>query len=666
MIFLIYIIKMTLISGLLYSYYWFFLRNKRFHLYNRFYLLSIPVIAAILPLLKIPLPFAGIIGDNNAIHLLRVSSGDWEDAVTITAHKNFLQIFLNWQNLGFCIYASGIIILLISFFRSLSYIIKIAKRYPVEHINDIYFFQTNEPGTPFSFFKQIFWNRKLNIESAEGQQIFRHELYHVRQKHSADILMLEFVTMLTWFNPFIYLIKREIKAIHEFLADEYAISDNNRYAYAELLITQSIRHKQSQMLNPFFHNQIKRRITMITKFKNPKNNYLSRLMILPVLFILFCAFAIKTSHKNLFIPKAKTITVVIDAGHGGIDPGANNGRVYEKDIALKISKKIQELSKDYNVHVVMTREKDELPGGANSIKEGLENRTNIAVKNKADLFVSIHLNNTTNSTESGFAFYIADNDTELSGKNVKLGSILSEEIKKDYGVANEITKVNHGVAVLTHSSIPAIIVECGFISNTKDLSYISDEKNQETIAKDILDGIVKFSQTNTSILNSNISQHGGDTLSPMEMIKPEDIKEISVLEDKKTVKVKLKNGDSVFVKDVAFKTTPQPKQPIFTKVEIEPEFPGGQDAWKNYLVKNLHYPNAAVNKEIQGDVLAQFVVDMEGNVSDIKIVSGPEELRAETIRIIRESGKWVPAMQNGKNVTCYKRQPIKYRLERQG
>jgi hypothetical protein len=102
---------------------------------------------------------------------------------------------------------------------------------------------------------------------------------------------------------------------------------------------------------------------------------------------------------------------------------------------------------------------------------------------------------------------------------------------------------------------------------------------------------------------------------------------------------------------------------IYEKVEIESEYPGGVPAWQQFLSKNLHYPDAAVNNEIQGDVIVQFIVDVDGAVSDVKAISGPVELRVESIRVIKKSGKWIPAMQNGKYVKSYKKQPFKYRLE---
>jgi protein TonB len=103
----------------------------------------------------------------------------------------------------------------------------------------------------------------------------------------------------------------------------------------------------------------------------------------------------------------------------------------------------------------------------------------------------------------------------------------------------------------------------------------------------------------------------------------------------------------------------------FTKVEIESDYPGGPAAWQRYLLKTLHYPDEAVNSEIQGDVVVQFIVDKEGMVSDVEAISGPNELRDEAVRVIKRSGKWIPAIQNGRQVKSYKKQPIKFRLESQ-
>jgi len=99
-------------------------------------------------------------------------------------------------------------------------------------------------------------------------------------------------------------------------------------------------------------------------------------------------------------------------------------------------------------------------------------------------------------------------------------------------------------------------------------------------------------------------------------------------------------------------------------VEIESEFPGGMAAWSRFLHKNLNYPQDAINNEIEGQVMVQFIVDEQGNVSNVQAISGPDKggLREEAIRVIKRSGTWTAAIQNGRKVKSYKRQPITFAM----
>lgn len=104
---------------------------------------------------------------------------------------------------------------------------------------------------------------------------------------------------------------------------------------------------------------------------------------------------------------------------------------------------------------------------------------------------------------------------------------------------------------------------------------------------------------------------------------------------------------------------------LFTKVEIESSYPGGNSAWTRYLYKSMRYPQEAQDNDIQGTIVVQFIVDKDGNVSDVEAISGPTNggLRDEAIRVIKKSGKWEPAVQNGRKVKSYKKQPITFKLE---
>jgi protein TonB len=104
---------------------------------------------------------------------------------------------------------------------------------------------------------------------------------------------------------------------------------------------------------------------------------------------------------------------------------------------------------------------------------------------------------------------------------------------------------------------------------------------------------------------------------------------------------------------------------VFTKVEIESSYPGGPGAWSRYLNKNLpqYYTGDVVEREIQGRVVVQFIVDKDGNVSDVQGVEGPKELWDIAEKVIKKSGKWTPAVQNGRQVKSYKKQPITFQLQ---
>jgi protein TonB len=101
----------------------------------------------------------------------------------------------------------------------------------------------------------------------------------------------------------------------------------------------------------------------------------------------------------------------------------------------------------------------------------------------------------------------------------------------------------------------------------------------------------------------------------------------------------------------------------FTKVEIESSYAQGEEAWRRFLIKNFHPSEEAINNGIQGTVIVEFIVDVEGNVSGVKAVSGPKEYWQEAVRVIGKSGKWTAAIQNGRQVKSFKRQPIIIQLQ---
>jgi len=156
---------------------------------------------------------------------------------------------------------------------------------------------------------------------------------------------------------------------------------------------------------------------------------------------------------------------------------------------------------------------------------------------------------------------------------------------------------------------------------------------------------------------------------PPDQVKDDEMPPADKLEENVKIDVVTNNDGEDFLvnaappkpdegRDIVAKPKETEPSGPFTKVEKESEFPGGRKAWERFLIRNLNIPQEAIDNRIQGEVMVQFIVDREGNVSKVEAISGPMELRAEAVRVIKKSGRWTPAIQNGIKVPSYKKQPI--------
>jgi len=490
---LYYLIQVTACSGILYGYYHFFLRNKRFHIYNRFYLLIAAAISIVVPFLNFPVYFSA--SETNSSFVLKtitsIPSNDFDESSSLAAAsiKNNL---LSTGRLISCCYLLISAIVIVRIMLSLRRIRQIKKKYTVQKLNTIYFINTSEPGAPFSFFRWLFWNQKIELRSEKGQQVFRHELFHIEQKHSLDILYMELLTIIFWINPFVHLIKKEIKVIHEFLADQFAINQSRQWEYAELLLMQSL-DTQYHLANPFFYNQIKRRIAMITSSQKTSYQYLRKIMVLPVAALVAALFAFSyksKKEKNAFIALDKPVTVVIDAGHG-VDAAGNHTGVtgsddsHEDDIVLSIAKKIKELNTNNRVQIILTRENKNIVD--------LRKRVEFANSQNADLFISLHINAASGEEKNtaGMDILYSTKNTKYLAENKILATILYNYFYQIHPV-NDITQPKKGVYVIDNSPCPSVLVECGYLTDPNDLAFVKDETGQAQIAKSILQSIEQY------------------------------------------------------------------------------------------------------------------------------------------------------------------------------
>ena len=193
------------------------------------------------------------------------------------------------------------------------------------------------------------------------------------------------------------------------------------------------------------------------------------------------------------IKQKDKITVVLDAGHGGRDPGkvAVNGAL-EKDINLSIAQKLKTLLEQNDINVVMIRNDDSgLYSESDSNKKAadMRNRVDIINKSEATLAISIHQNSFTQESIKGAQVFYYNNSDE--GK--KFAENMQEQLKKSLQDGNKrMAKANDSYYMLKKVECPIIIVECGYLSNNTEAALLTDENYQERMAFAIHLGLLSY------------------------------------------------------------------------------------------------------------------------------------------------------------------------------
>lgn len=487
-----YLLKVTICSGILFGYYWFVLRNKIFHQYNRFYLLASVVLSLALPLIQINIWHNAAQPAPQAILLLQAVNGDeYLDEIIVSSR----QTGLSFEQTMLMVYTLISIAFLVFFIQALFKIRRLIKKHRLSLFENIYFVNTTAKGTPFSFLKYIFWNDHIDPESTAGSQVFRHEVAHVKERHSYDKLMMHVVLIFCWCNPFFWLVRKELNMIHEFVADQIAVEDNDTAAFAAMILQAAYPQQRFHLANPFFYSPIKRRLMMLTKNRNPKVGYIGRLLVLPLAVLIFAAFTLKakTFTDNINAYDGKTITVVIDAGHGGSDNGGTNvqGTVLEKDLNLALTKTISALNTNQKIKIILTRETD--------VFQSVQEKVAFTKAAGADLFISLHMDaNPAGQTnaKSGLNVYVANNQSANVYNSRVLASALINEFSQQYGlpVNKQPVQTNMTIRVLQDATCPAVLVEAGNISNSKDLGYLQTKAAQTLVAGKILAAIERWAE----------------------------------------------------------------------------------------------------------------------------------------------------------------------------
>ncbi len=263
-----YIIESGISLGLFSLVYFVFLRNETFFKANRLFLLFSVIFSSVLPLLHLKVFLPG-----NSVLTVGVGngSGNMLESVTVFSSSltgSLVDFILSSQMivLGYLIVVFVCIVLLV--FRILQ-IVKVIRNSEVVSKMGVKFVYIEEDSSPYSFLGYLFVSR--NLENKPGwEKMLAHELEHIRQGHTVDILILELISLFQWFNPFFWMMRRVIKENHEYMADRAVLNNGVPVdLYKQILVSQWVGN-QFSVANNFNSSLIKLRLKMMTKIKSSK------------------------------------------------------------------------------------------------------------------------------------------------------------------------------------------------------------------------------------------------------------------------------------------------------------------------------------------------------------------------------------------------------------
>ncbi|HAD96452.1 MAG TPA: hypothetical protein DCG19_03540 [Cryomorphaceae bacterium] len=303
----LFIINTLLFSGIYYSLYALLFRKWSFLQLNRTILLCIPLLSIGIPIIA-PFfkdPVLTRTGFSTTL-LPEVVINDMQPHSSGIPYAN--PVYLLW------IYLAGFVFSLIPFVFGFFKVYHIIRQSHTGKLNEWYFRVSSQTDSPFAFFRSIIIPMALK-DHPNLNAVLKHEEVHSRQLHSIDNIYYNLLGIVFWFNPFIHLLKRELRQTHECLADQKALEETSREVYARMLLSSTFDKEWSlpmtiSTVNPFFNSSLlKTRITMMYKKESPQWLRFTYWVLLPLAVAMTLHACNKTSEKNEDLEnEAKAIT----------------------------------------------------------------------------------------------------------------------------------------------------------------------------------------------------------------------------------------------------------------------------------------------------------------------------------------------------------------------
>ena len=617
--FLIYQGKAAIALAVFYMFYRLLLSKETFHRFNRIVLLGTAALSFVLPLCVITLRKVVVLPaiPSTADAIVSETTG------TVAMAPEVSQPI--WPIILCCIFASGALFVLTKVIVSIIGIRRIISSGSSQTLESGETLIITETDTaPFSWMKYIVISRE-DYESGYSQ-ILTHEKAHIALRHSWDILFVDMITALQWFNPAIWMLKADLRALHEFEADDAVLrsgADIKEYQY--LLIRKAVSKSGYSVANSFNHSTLKARITMMLNKKSSRMSAWKALYVIPLVGISLAATAETKVDYRYEDQQPEAVADTLK--------GKDSENSFPEPENPFTKKNLREgrfmVDKENNTVTLIYFDSD--------CKEkqvcytGLDLNQNIYMHNGAIVTKDMHTKAMKDDPDVVvIVAYLKDNN-RICAAITKNGPYVTGNVTVDDQRQSE----TDDTAVVENVENANNVVRIG-----------SMDENGNEVDVDMNDIVF--------VVNGERMPEGFD----LNTIDPKTIASIEVL---KTEKALQEYGTD---EGVIVITTGEPKKNDDGKKAVpfqlaaqKPGFNGGDaNEFSKYVAQNVVYPESCRQSKIEGRVTLEFTVTETGKVADIKILrSVNDDLDREAVRVVAQSPLWTPGRdENGKVV------PVKY------
>jgi TonB family protein len=666
---MVYFLKVNVAIALFYAFYRLFFYKDTFFAWRRTALMCFFAVSAAVPLFNIQ---TWIVQQEPMVAMADLYAAVVLPEITLTPQPQMDWKQLLVQGIGI-VYWLVVALLALRFVVQLAGIFRLAWRCPVQEIDGTTVHLLPRAEGPFSFFRWIFVCPGAHSRE-ELNEILTHERTHVCQWHSIDVLAGELACIVCWFNPFAWLMKREIRTNLEYMADEKVLEtghDSRTYQYHLLGLS---HHKAAATIyNSFNVLPLKRRITMMNKRRTREIGRTKYLMFLPLAALLMIVSNIEAVARATQKIASEVIESVKPDETAAVQSQSQGTVTTQSQTAL--TRPQQGKPEKVTYKGKLTDEAGNPLGDVQIITDRKFQSTTVSTVNTDGEF------RVETSSEAGIIFEYTGKD----GRKLMRGYRADELAKMD--PENMVIVLLPFVAI-NHEADPNVFEVVEKMPEFPNggmpglMKYLSDNIRYPEAAK--VAGIqgrvtVQFVVDKDGSITNVKTLRGVDAELDKEAIRVISAmpKWIPGMQKGKAVKVRytvpvmfrLPNEpvegkvNEIVVKGVA-KPSDNVTGDVYEAVEQMPEFPGGMAGLMQYITKNLRYPEEAKAKGIQGRVTVRVVVNTEGKVTNAEVLrSADPVLDAEALRVASSLPDWKPGMQDGKPVNVRFFFPVNFSLQ---